>query len=58
MQTAVTANKIYQYDFLKIVVLKWSTKEAMTVSFRRAPFDKHKNIQNDNIKIQQTNKTI
>ena len=28
----------------------------MTGSFRRAHFDKHKNIQNDNTKIQQTNK--
>ena len=58
MQTAVTTSKIYQQDFLKVVVLNQSTKEAMTSSFRRAYFDKHKNIENGNIKIQQPNRTI
>ena len=58
VQTAVTTNKIYRQDFLEVVIVKRSTKEAITVSFRRAHFDKHKNVQNDNKKIQQTNKTI
>ena len=30
-------DKIYQWDFPKVAVLKRSTKEAMSSSFRRAP---------------------
>ena len=30
--------KIYQYNFSKATVLKRSTKEAMSSSFRKAPY--------------------
>ena len=30
--------KIYQYSFSKATVLKRSTKEAMSSSFRKAPY--------------------
>ena len=34
---ALITNKIYQWDFLKVAVLKRPTKGAMSRSFRRAP---------------------
>ena len=36
-QITVNTNKIYQLDFLKVIVLSWSTKAAITGSFRRVP---------------------
>ena len=36
-QIAVKTNKIYQLDFLKVIVLSYSTKAAITGSFRRVP---------------------
>ena len=36
-QIAVNTNKIYQLDFLKVIVLSYSTKAAITGSFRRVP---------------------
>ena len=37
-QIALSANGIYQQDFLKVAVLNRSTKGAMTGSFHRAHF--------------------
>ena len=34
-QITLNANKIYQLDFLKVIVLSCSTKAAITGSFRR-----------------------
>ena len=34
---SVNTNKIYQLDFLKVIVLSYSTKAAITGSFRRVP---------------------
>ena len=36
-QFAVSTNEIYQEGFLKVAVLKRSTKGATIISFRRAP---------------------
>ena len=36
-QIGVSANEIYQLDFLKVAYLNRSTKGAKTSSFRRAP---------------------
>ena len=36
-QITVNTNEIYQLDFLKVVVLSCSTKEAMTRFFSKAP---------------------
>ena len=36
-QITVNTNKIYQLNFLKVIVLSYSTKAAITESVRRAP---------------------
>ena len=37
-QIGLSANEIYEHDFLKVAVLNRSTKGAKISSFHRAPF--------------------